>query len=92
MGTQNFSKAPNQFAEGINPKYLEKGKGCYVWDVDGNKYLDTQMGNSSFIFGYNDKRILDAISNSSVDFLHSSKTNEIIRTIQDEYCSLEPQW
>lgn len=54
MGTQNFSKAPNQFAEGINPKYLEKGKGCYVWDVDGKMYLDYLVGLGPIVLGYAD--------------------------------------
>ena len=86
-----YNEMIGQWVNQESKRSIDKTEGYYIYS-DGNKYLDTQMGNSSFIFGYNDKRILDAISNSSVDFLHSSKTNEIIRTIQDEYCSLEPQW
>ena len=34
------SKGVTQFSEGVAPKYLKKGKGAYVTDVDDNKYLD----------------------------------------------------
>ena len=39
-GSQTFSKGVTQFVEGFAPKYLHRGKGAYVWDVDKNKYLD----------------------------------------------------
>lgn len=51
-GTQTLSKAPNRFVQGITPKYLSYGKGCYVWDVDGNKYIDYPMALGPIILGY----------------------------------------
>jgi glutamate-1-semialdehyde 2,1-aminomutase/spore coat polysaccharide biosynthesis protein SpsF len=51
-GTQCLSKGPTQYVDGVAPKYLKKGKGCYVWDVDGNKYIDYGMGLRSVILGY----------------------------------------
>ncbi|MCD4670220.1 MAG: aminotransferase class III-fold pyridoxal phosphate-dependent enzyme, partial [Actinomycetia bacterium] len=34
------------------PKYLKRGKGCRVWDVDGNEYIDYGMGLGPIILGY----------------------------------------
>lgn len=51
-GTQTLSKCPGQHAKGISPKYLQKGKGCYVIDVDGNRYLDYSMGILPITLGY----------------------------------------
>ena len=51
-GTQTLAKGPSQFSEGIAPKYLAKGKGAKVWDVDGNEYLDYNMGIGPIILGY----------------------------------------
>ena len=42
-GTQTFSKGVTQFVNGFAPKYLDRGVGAYVWDVDGNKFLDYIM-------------------------------------------------
>jgi glutamate-1-semialdehyde 2,1-aminomutase len=37
--TQTMAKGPGQYINGVAPKYLKKGKGARVWDVDGNEYL-----------------------------------------------------
>jgi len=60
-GTQTFSKGVTQFIEGFAPKYLERGKGSYVWDVDGNKYLDYIMGCHPIILGYADPDVNSAV-------------------------------
>ena len=61
-GTQTFSKGVTQFVEGFSPKFLDHGKGAYVWDVDGNKYLDYIMGCHPIILGYADPDINKAIN------------------------------
>lgn len=60
-GTQTFSKGPSQFVDGVSPKYLERGDGCYVWDVDGNRYIDFIMGCHPIVLGYNDPDVNHAI-------------------------------
>ncbi len=32
--------------------YLERGRGCRVWDVDGNEYIDYLMAFGPFLLGY----------------------------------------
>ncbi|MBM4201482.1 MAG: aminotransferase class III-fold pyridoxal phosphate-dependent enzyme, partial [Gammaproteobacteria bacterium] len=51
-GTQTLAKGPTQFSDGVAPKYLIKGQGARVWDVDGNEYLDYNMGIGPIILGY----------------------------------------
>jgi glutamate-1-semialdehyde 2,1-aminomutase len=60
-GTQTFSKGVNQFVTGFAPKYLQRGKGAYVWDADGNKFLDYVMGCHPIILGYADQDINSAV-------------------------------
>ena len=60
-GTQTFSKGVTQFVEGFAPKYLKRGKGAYVWDVDDNKYLDYIMGCHPLILGYADPDVNKAV-------------------------------
>ena len=40
MGTQTHSKAPREVLRNVEPCFLERGRGCRVWDVDGNEYID----------------------------------------------------
>ncbi len=60
-GSQTFSKGVTQFVDGFAPKYLHRGKGAYVWDVDKNKYLDYVMGCQPIILGYADPDVNRAV-------------------------------
>lgn len=60
-GSQTFSKGPSQVAPGSAPKYLAKGEGCHVWDVDGHEYLDYTMGLLPLILGYAHPRVNAAV-------------------------------
>jgi glutamate-1-semialdehyde 2,1-aminomutase len=42
-GARTYSKGDDQWPE-VAPKCLERGKGCYVWDPDGIKYIEWSMG------------------------------------------------
>lgn len=50
--TQTLAKGPTQFVNGVAPKYLVRGKGCHVWDADGNEYIDYNMGIGPLSLGY----------------------------------------
>jgi glutamate-1-semialdehyde 2,1-aminomutase/spore coat polysaccharide biosynthesis protein SpsF len=60
-GTQTLSKGPDQFVDGVAPKYLERGLGCHVWDVDGNEYIDYPMALGPIILGYNYPSIVETV-------------------------------
>jgi len=59
--SQTFSKGPNQWARGNTPHYLQRGEGAWVWDVDGNRFLDHIMALGPIILGYENTRVNDAI-------------------------------
>lgn len=43
------------------PLFIARGKGCQVWDVEGNEFLDYTMGWGATILGHADDRIQDAL-------------------------------
>ncbi len=61
IGSQTYSKSYRYFCEGISPSFIEKGEGAYLWDVDGNKFLDFVCALGPITIGYNDKGINEAI-------------------------------
>ncbi len=65
--TQTLAKGPTQFIKGIAPKYLTKGKGSHVWDVDGNEYLDFNMGIGPLSLGYAYDKVDNAIKKQLED-------------------------
>ena len=59
--SQTLAKGPTQYVNGVAPKYLVKGQGCHVWDVDGNEYIDYNMGIGPLSLGYTYPVVDDAI-------------------------------
>jgi len=60
-GTQTMSKCPDQFVDGVYPKFAKKAKGAYITTLDGKKYLDYMCGLGPIILGYNHRRTNKAI-------------------------------
>jgi spore coat polysaccharide biosynthesis protein SpsF (cytidylyltransferase family) len=60
--SQTFSKGANQHVRGVAPMFLAKGKGCRVWDVDGNEYIDYIQGLLPNILGYANDEVNAAVA------------------------------
>ena len=61
-GTQLLSKRPEMFLPELWPSYYSEAKGCEIWDLDGNKYIDmSYMGVGTAILGYADEDINNAV-------------------------------
>jgi len=60
-GTQTMSKCPDQFVDGVYPKFADRAKGAYFYDRLGNKYLDFMCGLGPIILGYNHDKTNTAI-------------------------------
>jgi len=61
LGSQTFSKSKTQFPLGVSPYFIERGKGCYVWDIDGNKYIDFSNSLAAISLGYQDPDVDAAV-------------------------------
>jgi len=59
-GAQTYSKAPRRWPDNA-PRFLLKGEGAYVWDIEGRKYLDYDAALGPVILGYNHPKVNDAI-------------------------------
>ena len=46
------SKTPEITIPGQFPLFIEKSKGAYLWDIDGNRYTDYIMGYGAISLGY----------------------------------------
>jgi acetylornithine aminotransferase len=51
---------------------LERGEGCYVWDVDGNRYLDFLAGIAVNSLGHAHPVLVDAVSQQIKTLAHVS--------------------
>ncbi|MEI8349166.1 MAG: aminotransferase class III-fold pyridoxal phosphate-dependent enzyme [Candidatus Omnitrophota bacterium] len=90
-GTQLLSKRPEMLLPDLWPAYYSKARGCEVWDLDNNKYIDmSYMGIGSCILGYADKdvnkAVKQAVNNGSMSTLNAPEEVELAKLL----CGLHP--
>ena len=109
MKTKNseklFEKSKNHIAGDVNspvrafksvggsPIFFRKSRGCYLYDEDGNKYLDFVGSWGPMILGHSNKKIADAIkkqSSKGISFGAPTKNElEIAKLIKSYVPSIE---
>jgi len=65
--TQTLAKGPGQFTNGVAPKYIKRGQGSHVWDVDGNEYIDFNSAIGPVSLGYAYPAVDEAIKRQLAD-------------------------
>ena len=74
-GNMLLSKRAEMFLPDQWPAYFSKAKGCKVWDMDGNEYIDMSiMGIGTNILGYGHPEV-DAAVHQTVDAGNMSTFN-----------------
>jgi 4-aminobutyrate aminotransferase len=63
---------PNHILYYTDPLPLEHGEGLYVWDVDGNRYLDFFGGILTTSVGHNNPHVVGRVRDQVGKLIHSS--------------------
>ncbi len=50
-GCHTYAKGDDQYPE-LAPAFIRNGKGCHVWDVDGNEFIEYGMGLRAVTLGH----------------------------------------
>jgi glutamate-1-semialdehyde 2,1-aminomutase len=50
-GAHTYAKGDDQYPE-LAPAFIARGKGCHVWDLDGNEYIEYGMGLRAVTLGH----------------------------------------
>ncbi|MCG9894703.1 MAG: aminotransferase class III-fold pyridoxal phosphate-dependent enzyme [Fimbriimonadaceae bacterium] len=62
-GNGILSKRSERYLPGQWPAYYDRAKGCEVWDLDGNRYIDfAQMGVGACVLGYANDEVDGAVT------------------------------
>lgn len=64
MNTKDYIDLETKYVANIYnpmPVVLERGRGVYVWDVEGNRYIDCLAGYSSLSLGHNHPQIIEVM-------------------------------
>lgn len=73
---------------GGTPRFIAKGEGSYLYDVDGNKYLDFVQSWGPLIWGHCDGNILEAVIESAKRGMSFGAPTELETTLAKEIISL----
>ncbi|MGB1287056.1 MAG: ornithine--oxo-acid transaminase [Aggregatilineales bacterium] len=93
MQTQDYIRLENKYgANNYKPLnvVLERGEGIWVWDVDGNKYLDFLSAYSAVNQGHRHPRILNALIEQAQKLPLTSRAfrNDQLPLLAQELCEL----
>lgn len=88
--SQTFSKAPYSYVEGVYPAYAKRGKGCRLYDVDGNAYVDHVLGLGPITLGYSYESVNRAIKKQVDSGSSFSIPHELEVELAEELCRVIP--
>ncbi|MDP1854045.1 MAG: glutamate-1-semialdehyde 2,1-aminomutase [Candidatus Omnitrophota bacterium] len=102
---QYFSQAQKVIPGGVNspvrafgavggePVFIARGKGAYIYDVDGNKYIDYVLSWGPMILGHVDSRVIKEVAktlkNGTSFGAPTKKEIELAELITEIYPSIE---
>ncbi len=75
---------------GGTPVFMERASGAYLWDVDGNKYIDYVGSWGPFIIGHSHHAVIEALSRQLEKATSFGAPTELEIELAELICSLVP--
>lgn len=88
-GAHTYSKGDDQFPA-IAPAAIARGKGAYLWDLDGNKFLDCSMGLTSVSLGHAYEPVLKRVREELEKGVNFQRPSYIEGEMAERFLSLIP--
>jgi len=60
-GAHTYAKGDDQYPLSA-PPFIARGKGCHVWDVDGNEFIEYGMGLRAVALGHAYPKVIEAVA------------------------------
>lgn len=77
-------------AVGGTPVFFRKANGAYLWDVDGNKYIDYVGSWGPAILGHAHPAVIQAVQDTAVDGLSFGAPTKAELMMAEKLCELMP--
>ena len=75
---------------GLTPRFIERADGPYVWDVEGNRYLDYIGSWGPMILGHNNPAVREAVVKACERGMSFGAATELEVEIAEFICSTVP--
>ena len=89
-GCHTYSKGDDTFPE-KSPAAIKSGKGVFVTDIDGNKFLDCSMGLTSVGLGHAYEPVIKAVSNELNYGVNFQRPSYLEKEVAELFLGLIPQ-
>jgi glutamate-1-semialdehyde 2,1-aminomutase len=73
-----------------HPIYYQKAEGAFLYDVDGNRYIDCIMGNGAIILGHNDPDFNERLNYYHTSGIVTGVETELSIKTAEKFLSLVP--
>ena len=90
LAAQTYSKSYRYYCQGLAPSFMDHGEGCYIYDVDGNKFIDYMCALGPVTVGYNNPEVNDAVINQVKKFASGSLQSELEVELAEKICQIIP--
>lgn len=77
-------------AVGGTPRFMARSDGAYIFDVDGNQYIDYVLSWGPMIMGHNHPRVREAVVKTAQDGLSFGCPTKIEIDLAERLCTLVP--
>ncbi|MDX1907978.1 MAG: glutamate-1-semialdehyde 2,1-aminomutase [Bacteroidia bacterium] len=88
-GAHTYSKGDDQFPV-LSPAAITHGKGAYVWDLDGNRFLDGLMGLTAVSLGHAYEPVIERVIQELYKGANFSRPSVIEREMAEAFLALLP--
>src|SRR5579863_3552819 len=95
-----YRRAQGSIAGGVNsgirrleqpvPLYFRRGAGSRLWDVDGNEYIDYQIGQGAILYGHAPEGMAEAIAQQARLGTHWAAQSELEIEVAERLQSMLP--
>ena len=75
---------------GLTPRFIERADGPYVWDVEGNRYLDYIGSWGPMILGHNNPAVREAVVKACERGMSFGAATELEVEIAEFICTTVP--
>ena len=75
---------------GLTPRFIERADGPYVWDVEGNRYIDYVGSWGPMILGHNDDAVREAVQAACERGMSFGAATELEVVIAEHICATVP--
>ncbi|MGE5314900.1 MAG: glutamate-1-semialdehyde 2,1-aminomutase [Acidobacteriota bacterium] len=88
-GSHTYAKGDDQYPE-FMPPYITHGKGCHVWDADGNEFIEYGMGLRAVTLGHAYQPVIEAAVAQMLKGSNYARPGVIELEAAEEFLSLIP--